>query len=51
MTVAELIEILKTIPQDYEVMFDDTNDYGDIYLIKWVVRNEDLKIIELKENL
>lgn len=49
MTVAELIEKLKTLPQDYEVMFDDTDNYRGIYLIRRVVRNDVLKIIELKE--
>lgn len=51
MTVAELIEILETMPQDYQVVFECGDAYGSAY---WAycddinVNNKD-KQIELTE--
>lgn len=50
MTVAELIELLKTLPQNYIVMFDGSENYGDVYNIKGAVLDNTNKIVELYEN-
>lgn len=51
MTVAELIEILQTLPQDYEVVSESGDAYGSAYLA-WVdeaiVNNKD-EVVILKE--
>lgn len=50
MKVSELIELLKTLPQDYTVVFD-INDYcGDIYyFVKYAFVDNNSKTVELRE--
>ena len=51
MTVAELIKVLQTLPQDYEVVSESGDAYGSGYLA-WVdeaVVNDKDKEVILKE--
>ena len=52
MTVKELIDILQTLPQDYEMTYESGDAYGSAYLA-WVddveVKDKD-KVVILKEN-
>lgn len=51
MTVAELIEILQTLPQDYEVVSESGDAYGSGYLA-WVdeaIVNDKNKVVILIE--
>lgn len=51
MTVAELIKILQTLPQDYEVVSESGDAYGSAYLA-WVdeaIVNDKDEVVILKE--
>lgn len=51
MTVAELIKILQTLPQDYEVVSESGDAYGNGYLA-WVdeaIVNDKDEVVILKE--
>jgi hypothetical protein len=52
MTVKELIEELKKVPQDYEVIFESGDAYGSAYTayvdeIKVIEKRECVELIEL----
>ena len=52
MTVAELIEKLETIPQDYQVVFECGDSYGSAYLaycddINVNNKDKQIKLLEL----
>lgn len=50
MKVSELIELLKALPQDYTVVFDNNDFCGEVYsFIKYAFVNDKLKTIELRE--
>lgn len=51
MTVAELIKILQTLPQDYEVVSESGDAYGSAYLawVDEVIVNDKDKEVILKE--
>lgn len=51
MTVAELIEKLNNMPQDYQVVFESGDAYGSAYLayVDDIIINNKDKQIELKE--
>ena len=52
MTVKELIEILQTLPQDYEMMYESYSDaFGSSYLacVDDVEVNDKDKVVILKE--
>ena len=51
MTVAELIKILQTLPQDYEVVSESGDAYGSAYLawVDEVIVNDKDEVVILKE--
>ena len=51
MTVKELIEKLKAIPEDYEVIFESGDAYGSAYYayVDDIIVNHKDELVELKE--
>ena len=51
MTVAELIEKLKTLPKDYQIIFESADGYGSAYYAYAddIEINHNTKTVEIKE--